>query len=109
MRHGRAGPLDEHLDRLGRGGVDRRHLLGGEDRDHSATAMASASAVGVGQREPPRPDAALGGQRAAPGRGGTTDGAPLSARATSISRHPQAPSPTPIAFSTASLAAKRAA
>ena len=36
-------------------------------------------------------------------------GAPLSARATSISRHLQAPTPTPMAFSTASFAAKRAA
>ena len=39
----------------------------------------------------------------------TIDGAPLSARATSISRQPQAPIPTPIAFRTASFAANRAA
>jgi hypothetical protein len=27
-------PLDEDVDRLGRGGVDRLHLLGRDDRDH---------------------------------------------------------------------------
>ena len=39
----RAGSLDEHLDGLRRRGVDGGHLVGREDRDHSATAMASAS------------------------------------------------------------------
>ena len=32
--HGGAGPLDQHLDRLERRGVDGRHLLRGDDRDH---------------------------------------------------------------------------
>ena len=36
-------PLDQHLDRLLGRGVDRRHLVGGEDRDH--VAMTTASAV----------------------------------------------------------------
>ena len=31
---GRPGPLDEHLDRLGRGRIDRRHLVRRDDRDH---------------------------------------------------------------------------
>ena len=35
--HGGAGPLDQHLDRLRRGGVDRRHLRRRDDRDHRPT------------------------------------------------------------------------
>ena len=31
---GRAGPFDQHLDGLGRGGIDGAHLVGGDDRDH---------------------------------------------------------------------------
>ena len=37
-RHRRPGPLDEHLDRLGRGRVDRLHLLRRENGDHVAAA-----------------------------------------------------------------------
>ena len=32
--HRRTGPPDQHVDRLGRGGVDGRHLARGDDRDH---------------------------------------------------------------------------
>ena len=92
--HRRAGPLDEHLDRLGGRGVDRRHLLRGEDRDQSATAMASANRwvwVIVSRHDRmPRSSASSCARPCS-----TIDGAPLSARATSISRQPQAPIPTP--------------
>ena len=40
---GRPGPLDEHLDRLGRGRVDRRHLVRRDDRDHGQRPSASRS------------------------------------------------------------------
>jgi hypothetical protein len=38
-----AGALDEHFDGLGCRGIDRRHLVGRDDRDHSATTIACAT------------------------------------------------------------------
>ncbi len=42
--HRCAGTFDERSDRHGRGSVDRRHLGGGDDRDHSGSAATTACA-----------------------------------------------------------------
>ena len=42
--HGGPGPLDQHLDRLRRGGVDLRHLGRRDDRDHRPTVPRPAAA-----------------------------------------------------------------
>ena len=48
-----AGPTDEHLDRFGSGAVDRRHLLGGDDREHGVDLLdgddSDGDGVGVAQ------------------------------------------------------------
>src|SRR5207249_3521383 len=106
---GGTGPLDQHLDRLRRGPVDRSHLLRREDRYHRATTTASAMrSVWVNETRhdvmPRSPASAAAPPVMA------NDGAPLStSRTTSTSRNAKAPSPTPIAFIVASLAANRAA
>ena len=44
--HGRRGPPDEDLDGLGRLGVDRAHLVGGQDRLHAPPRL-TVSPAGV--------------------------------------------------------------
>ncbi len=111
--HGRPGPLDEGLlgDRPQRLGVDGAHLVDAQYRPHGvpsattvATAMVSVWVSDTCHRATPRSTL-----KAAARPDNDSPGSPLSARTTSTSRNPAAPTPTPSAFSTASLAAKRTA
>ena len=93
--HGRAGALDQHLDRLRGGRVDRRHLLGGRGPGSQAATgdgFGDRDAVWV-MREAPPADAHARRPAACAPPCRRTDGAPDSASATSISRHLHAPTP----------------
>ena len=106
---GRAGPLDQHLDRLRRGGVDGRHLVRRDDRDHERRygrgSLGDDHRDGdrpvVAERQVPAHDATVDRQLAA--RAVTTsDGAPDGSTSTHASWKPNAPRPSPSAFMTAS-------
>src|SRR5262249_47188415 len=116
-RHSPSGPFHEHVDRgagRDRAPVGVPHLGGREHGAHASglrgqpTAMATAiESVCVSERcqaETPRSSA-----RTAAFPCKATTGAPPRRRTTSTSRSLNAPSPTPIAFITASLAPNRAA